>query len=133
MGVRGREKDPAGEGEGSCVPTVNQPVRCVLGTTNDTPCDWQGLGGVQGPGCASSAGLLPVLGDSWVGLCRAVERDNVVLQHWLWFHRQVDKWGVCREKRFLCKQGDRCPWFGDKKNPWVTGRVKARDSISRDP
>ena len=61
------------------------------------PCARLGVGGPP------QQGLSPVLGDRGVGLGRAVERDHVVLQHWLRLHRQVDKWGVCGEKRRPCR------------------------------
>lgn len=77
---------------------------------------------------ASPAGLLPVLGDGGVGLCRAVKRDHVVLQHWLWLHRQVDKWGVCREKGCPCRRGAAFTVWG--LNPRENMRVKASDSTT---
>lgn len=122
-----------GEGRGSWVPTVTQALYWMPRTTSDTPVIGRGAEGSSGQAMPPQQGLLPVLGDSRVGLCRAVECDNIVLQHWLWFHRQVDKWGVCREKRSPCRLGSSVRGFGNawgRKTPWVIWRVKARDSMT---
>ena len=79
---------------------------------------------------ASPAGLLPVLGDGGVGLCRAVKRDHVVLQHGLWLYRQVDKRGVCGEKRRPCRWGAARTGWGF--NPRENMRVKASDPTTWD-
>lgn len=110
-------------------PTVDQAPCRMPRTTGDAPVTRRGVQGATV--WASPAGLLPVLGDGRVGLCRAVKRDHVVLQHWLWLHRQVDKWGVCREKRCPCRWGAAFTVWG--LNPQENMRVKASDSTTRDP
>lgn len=84
-------------GEGSRTPTADQ-APCWTPGPQLTALRQAGVS--RGP---PQQGLSPVLGDRGVGLGRAVERDHVVLQHWLRLHRQVDQWGVCGEKRCLCR------------------------------
>lgn len=95
-------RSPPGQGERVCwgrVPDTRSRPSTMLDawTTGHSPATG---GGVE---AASSQGLSPVLGDRGVSLGRAVERDHVVLQHWLRLHRQVDKRGVCGEKRCPCR------------------------------
>ena len=99
-----KRRSPPGQGkvngcarEGSRTPTTDQ-APCWTPGPQVTALRQAGVS--RGP---PQQGLSPVLGDRGVGLGRAVERDHVVLQHWLRLHRQVDERGVCGEKRRLCR------------------------------
>ena len=50
-----------------------------------------------------------------------MERDDIVFQHRLGLHGQVDQWGVCGEKRFPCR------WGGAVSAAW--GRVRQEDPL----